>query len=167
MRCLIICSSIHHGNTEKIGRAIQKVLEADWKTPREVTGEDWLNYDLFGFGSGVYHGEFHAGLLTLVNLAENVSGKKAFIFATSGMQETNGFNSFGKKFKTLLISKGFEILGGYWSPGWDTYSIFKWIGGLNKGRPNESDIFKARKFARKLRIKKIKSVKVKRGRLQF
>jgi len=46
-----------------------------------------------------------------------------------------------------LQSKGMEVLAGFSCKALDTYGPFKLTGGINKGRPNEEDLKKAREFA--------------------
>ena len=42
------------------------------------------------------------------------------------------------------------ILGEFQCPGYDTWGPFKSIGGLNRGRPNKSDMARARLLANEL-----------------
>ena len=57
---------------------------------------------------------------------------------------------FHKKLRKELIKKGFEIIGEFNCPGFDTFGPFKIFDGINKGRPNESDIQKVKEFAKDL-----------------
>jgi flavodoxin len=52
--------------------------------------------------------------------------------------------------KEKLENKGMKVLGGFSCKAWDTYGPFKLMGGINKGRPNEEDLKKAREFAKGL-----------------
>lgn len=49
-----------------------------------------------------------------------------------------------------LEQKGFEVVGEFTCPGFDTALSAE---GVNKGRPNENDLQKARDFALQLKIK--------------
>ena len=56
MKTLIICVSIHHGNTEKIAKAMAEVLNAKLVKPNEVNINELAKYYSIGFGSGIYAG---------------------------------------------------------------------------------------------------------------
>lgn len=142
MSHLIIYASIHHGNTEKLGKAMAKQLKADFKKTSEVNGSISQNYDFIGFGSGVYNGKFHADLIRFIDSMPTVSGKKAFVFSTSG----SGNKKYNKVIKEKLKEKGFLVVGDFSCKGYDTYSIFKLIGGIAKGRPNAEDLQRAQEF---------------------
>jgi len=58
MKALLVVFSYHHKNTEKIAKAIAKVLDAQIKTPEQVDSEKLQQYDLIGFGAGIA-GEKH------------------------------------------------------------------------------------------------------------
>ncbi|MFO7807500.1 MAG: flavodoxin, partial [Candidatus Moraniibacteriota bacterium] len=66
---------------------------------------------------------------------------------TSGMKGNNLFNRSHDKFRKILQEKNFEIAGDFNCPGYDTYSVLKWIGGVYKGRPSQKDLKRAREFA--------------------
>ncbi len=147
METLIIYQSIHHGNTEKIAKKIGEVLEADLKKPNEVKPEDLANYDLIGFGSGIYFGKFHASMLKFVDGLSDAEGKKAFAFFTHGAPG----GRFGKNFSEKLKVKGFSLAGVFQCRGFDTFGPFKIFGGLAKNRPNEKDLADAAAFAERLK----------------
>jgi flavodoxin len=67
MRVLIICQSIHHQNTLKIAQILAQDLKAKLVKPQDIKPEEVLNYDLVGFGSGIYFGKHHKNLLELVD----------------------------------------------------------------------------------------------------
>jgi len=144
MKALIIYTSIHQ-NTEKIARAMAEVLDAKLVKPSEIEPEELKNYDLIGFGSGIYFWQHHQNLINFVKKLPVLKNKKAFIFSTSGIR-------YGKKIihfslRKLLVKKSFQIVGEFNCPGWDTFSFLKIFGGINKNRPNENDLAKARNFA--------------------
>lgn len=151
MKKIIIYESIHHGNTEKIAHALAETLRADFKKAHEVSPEALKNYDLIGFGSGVYFLKLHQQLFKLAEQIDSLKNKQCFIFSTSG-------SSFGKfshrKLRFILKQKEAEILGEFSCKGFDTYGIFGILGGINKGKPSEKDLEKARNFALELRKKK-------------
>ncbi len=151
IKTLIIYFSIHHQNTEKIAKVIAEVLNADLKRVDQTKPKEIDNYDLIGFGSGIYFGNYHRALIDFVKNLPEVKNKNCFIFSTSGRPESIFFNLFTKNFKKILEKKGFKIIGQFNCPGFDTYGLLKFIGGINKGRPNEKDMELAKKFAYNLK----------------
>ena len=65
MKTLIICKSTHHGNTQKVAEVIADVLEAKLVKPEELDINTVAEYDLVGFGSGIYCGKHHRDLLSV------------------------------------------------------------------------------------------------------
>lgn len=63
-RCLILCKSVHHENTARVAEIIASVLGADVLSPEEMPHASLKNYQLVGFGSGVYYGRMHESLFT-------------------------------------------------------------------------------------------------------
>ncbi len=151
MKTLIIYTSIHHKNTEKIAKKMANILEAKLLTPDEADTNTFKEYDLIGFGSGIYHRKFHENLLNFIDGLPVLKNKKAFIFSTSGGLWLPCVNDFNRKIKEKLTEKGFDILGEFSYRGFNTYGPFRYIGGINKGRPDEKDFKKAEKFAKYLK----------------
>ena len=154
MKTLIVCKSIHHGNTEKIASVFAKVLDAQVKTPQQINSEELQDYGLIGFGSGIYFYKHHRALLELADKLPQASNGKAFIFSTSGIRVDSRVFRYARKFhnalREKLQSKGYEIIGEFNCAGLDTYSFLKYIGGINRGRPNAEDLKHAKEFARNL-----------------
>ena len=146
MKNLVVYESIHHGNTEKIGKAMAEYLNADLIKTNDVNVNTLKDYDLIGFGSGIYNGKLHKNVLDLIDKLPILSNKKAFVFSTSGQGKAKYNNTIEQKLK----EKGFEVVGSFACKGYDTFGPFKLIGGIAKGRPNENDIQKAKEFAEKL-----------------
>ncbi len=161
MKTLIICVSTHHGNTEKIAKKMATVLNAKLARPDEVNISELPDYDLIGFGSGIYLGKHHRSLFDLVDKLPVLKNKKAFVFATSGLGNwlnifnniRHGTTSFQDPLKKKLLKKGFDVIGEFSCRGFTTFGLFKLIGGIKKGRPNEEDLRNAENFARKLQEK--------------
>ncbi len=147
MKTLIIYNSVHHGNTEKIAKAMADALDAKLSKPDEVDAASLEQYELFGFGSGVYGGRFHKSILEFVESLPSLNNKKAFVFSTSWRVK----EEYNERMKNMLIDKGFDVAGDFSCKGFNNFGPFKLIGGLNKGRPNEEDIERAADFARKLK----------------
>jgi flavodoxin len=149
MRTLVIYTSIHHGNTKKIAERIAGVLNAKLLKTDEVSDLKILReYDLIGFGSGIYGFRHHKSLLELVDRLPNQKNKKTFIFSTSGSWAGTKFH---KALSKRLLDKGFDIIGEFSCKGYDTFGPLRFIGGMNKGRPNEKDLVDAEEFARGLK----------------
>jgi len=54
MKNLIVCISIHHGNTEKVAKEMAAILGAELVKPNDVDINTLSKYDLIGFGLGIY-----------------------------------------------------------------------------------------------------------------
>ncbi|AAB98297.1 TPA: flavodoxin [Methanocaldococcus jannaschii] len=147
MKALILYKSIHHKNTEKIAKTIADELNADIYNIDKVSPDIIENYDLIGFGSGIYFGKHHKSIFKFLDKISKTN-KKAFIFSTAGFPFLKSM--FHKELRDKLKSKGFEILGEFCCKGYHTYGIFKLFGGLNKNHPNEDDIKKAKEFAKSI-----------------
>jgi len=147
MKTAIIYKSIHHGNTKKIAEALAESLEADLFDLKDVNKEIIKEYDLIGFGSGIYFNKPHKKLIKLIDDLNNLKGKIAFVFSTSGRGNVGSNNLLENK----LSQKGFEVIGGFSCKGFDTWGPFKLIGGINKGKPGEEDFKNAEKFAESLK----------------
>jgi flavodoxin len=148
-KTLIICASYHHNNTKKICDALASELQATIIEPKDYHESMLNNYTLVGFGSGIYNRQHHKELMNLANIIASSEKRKAFVFSTSSL----GLTSLHKNLNELLISKNFEIIGEFACRGFMNYSFTKlFFGGLNKGKPDETDLAKARDFARNLSV---------------
>jgi flavodoxin len=147
MKTLLVLYSYHHHNTEKVAKVFAKVLNAEIKTPQEIKPEELQEYDLVGFGSGIYSAKHHESLLELADSLPQVMGRKAFLFSTSGI---TGESKKAKDHATLrekLELKGYVIMDEFQCKGFNTNSFLKLFGGMNKGRPNGKDLKNAEEFA--------------------
>jgi flavodoxin len=161
MKSLLILYSYHHRNTEKIADVMAKVLDAQIKGPQQVSPEELRDYDLIGFGSGIYGEKFHKSLLDLADRLPQVAGKKAFVFSTNGapaslFSESMSRDQMAKNHRLIkekLQARGYAIVGEFSCPGFNTNMFLKHIGGINKGRPNAEDLARAEAFARGLKSK--------------
>ena len=152
MKSLVVVFSYHHKNTEKIAKSIAHVIDASVKTPQQVNPEELREYDLVGFGSGIYAAKHHKSILDLADKVPPVTGKKAFIFSTYGAPAAFANREFVEnnhaQLREKLQAKGYTVLGEFGCAGWNTNSFLKYFGGLNKGRPNAEDVRHAEAFAR-------------------
>ena len=149
MKTLIVYTSVHHQNTEKVAKVMAEELGADLVPLGEAQPATIGSYDLVGFGSGIYFGKHHKTLLQFAETLPSETGKQAFIFSTSGQ----GGNERHAALKEKLVNRGFSIVDEFSCKAWDTWGPMKLIGGINKGRPNADDLEGARLFARGLKNK--------------
>jgi flavodoxin len=147
----LVVISIHHNNTGKIADAMAKVLDAQIKKPQEVNPEKLQEYDLVGFGSGIYGEKHHESLLNLADTLPQVSNKKAFILSTSAIMGKNKVANDHSTLREKLQSKGYIVVDEFACKGFNTNSFMKYLGGMNKGRPNAEDIKDAEEFAERLK----------------
>ena len=157
VKSLVVVFSYHHKNTEKIAHVIAKVLGAPVKTPQQVNPDEILEYELVGFGSGIYSATFDASILDLADRLPRVNNKKAFLFSTYGAPAFIANREFVEnnhsQIRKKLKSKGYTVIGEFGCAGWNTNSFLKYFGGLNKGRPDASDLQNAETFARQMKEK--------------
>jgi flavodoxin len=149
MKTLIVYTSVHHQNTEKVAKVMTEELDADYIHTVHVKPETLKAYDLIGFGSGIYFMKHHKTLLQLVDSLPTMTQKRAFVFSTSG----DGKIKHHAALKEKLVSRGFTIVDEFCCKGWDTVGPLKLFGGINKGRPDDKDLAAARAFAQGLKNK--------------
>lgn len=154
IKSLVIVFSYHHGNTEKIARAMAKVLDAEVQMPEQVYPEKLREYDIIGFGSGIYSATFDPSVLSLADRLSFAAGKRAFLFSTYGAPAFIANREFIEKnhaeMRKKLQLKGYMVIGEFGCAGWNTNSFLKYFGGINKGRPDADDLRNAEAFARNL-----------------
>ncbi len=150
MRTAIIYKSIHHNNTLKIVQVMADELGADIFNPENANDRIIQQYDLIGFGSGIYFGKHHRSLLEITNNLDSLSGKDVFLFHTSGFERFPIIHSFGAALTSQLERKGAHIKDSFSCRGWETWGPFRINGGKNKDHPDEVDFDNARIFARSL-----------------
>ena len=150
VKSLIVCVSKSHGNTRRVADRMAEVLDAEVVDPESVDPETLGEYDLVGFGSGIYYMSVDARLPKLIRRLPHVHGIRAFTFFTSGAREIPLLD-YNKPVRNQLASKGFQVLDSFSCRGFDTVGPFGFIGGINRGRPNDHDLERAAAFAARLR----------------
>jgi flavodoxin len=134
-----------------------KVLDAEIKSPQQTIPEELQEYDLVGFGSGIYSYQHDISLLDLADKLPQVTGKKTFIFSTTGAPIAFGESAlmeaikFHMPLREKLKAKGYTIVDEFICAGYNTNKFLKYFGGINKGRPNAEDLKHAEEFASKLK----------------
>ena len=147
MKTLIVYVSISNGNTKRVAQAIAEVLDAKLLEPEEVDVSTLADYDLIGFGAGVYYSRLYKRLRNFIKgLPSPVKSKKVFLFATIGHGKPPT-----KPMERLLTQKGWDIVGVFSCLGYDKFLLARLFGFQNKGRPNSEDLQQARDFARSLK----------------
>jgi len=149
MKSLLILFSYHHKNTEKIAKVFANVLDAEIKTPQQINPEMLQEYNLIGFGSGIYGAQHHKSLLDLADKLPQTMNKSAFIFSTGALTGKKKATKDHSKLREKLQSKGYLIVDEFQCKGFNTNSFMKYFGGMNKGRPNAEDLKHAEEFAQK------------------
>jgi flavodoxin len=151
MKSLLILFSYHHKNTEKVAKVFAQVLDAQIKTPEQINHEELQDYDLIGFGSGIYGAQHHKSLLDLADKLPQVNNRNAFIFSTSAIINEAKVAKDHSLLREKLQSKGYMIVDEFACKGFNTNSFLKYFGGMNKGRPNAKDLKDAEEFAQNLK----------------
>jgi flavodoxin len=147
MKTIIIYTSTHHGNTEKVAKAIGEVLKADLHSleKENASSINLEGYDLIGLGTGVKGQKPYARMMQAVDILP-IQDRKVFLFSTSAGNDVAEIVTLKEK----ILRKGVHLAGEFMTAGFFDWFIVKWFGGYNKGRPNADDLDEARKFARSL-----------------
>jgi flavodoxin len=135
MKILILYISEHHGNTKKIAENMALWMNAEILPIKNLSTIELEKYETICLGSGIYHGKHHSSIFDFVERT-NFKNKKVIIFSTSG----TGNKKNNKTLNDKLLLKNAKIIGEFTCKGFDTYGLFKWIGGISKGRPNIMDL---------------------------
>jgi hypothetical protein len=85
METLIIYKLYHRMNTEKIAKVMAEALNAKLVKVEDIQPEELADYDLIGFGSGIYGYKHHQKLLELIEKMPPIDKKVFFLLpATYG-----------------------------------------------------------------------------------
>ncbi len=154
IRTLILLKSVHCRNTQQVSDAMAGVVQATVLAPVEVTPATLMDYDLIGFGSGVYFGRFHRELRTWVKRLRPLADRQAaFVFSTAGLSFLGPI--WHRSLRRQLNRRNFNVIGEFSCPGHDLVGPLRLVGGLNRGRPNQVDLQRAQEFAAALREKAV------------
>lgn len=151
MKSLILYYSNYNNNTKKIADVFARKINADLIDLKKTKDIKIDNYDLIGFGSGVYRESISPQLFNFVEKL-NLKDKKVFVFSTSGV----GLKFYNNKLINLVVSKGaickgsFACKGNFVSKDFSNNKIFEVVSKFSVGHPNDNDIDKAEKFIEKL-----------------
>jgi flavodoxin len=148
MRIAIVHVSVHHHNTAKVATAMADAVGAELLTVSEATERPSDRWDLVGLGSGIFFGSHHKSLLRLADRWEGLP-ENCFLFSTAGLPSLQWF--WHRSLQRILHRRLKVILGDACFPGWDTVGPLRWIGGIQRGRPNAQDLAHAAAFAKRMR----------------
>lgn len=151
MKSLVVYCSTYKNNTEKIATVFAKRINADLCNLKSTKDISIDQYDLIGFGSGVYKESMSPQLFSFVDML-SLKGKDVFVFSTSGM----GSAFYNKKLIKLLKSKeanckgSFACKGSFVSRDFSKIKIFEFVSKFAQGHPNDKDLINAEKFIDKI-----------------
>lgn len=150
MKTLILCKSVHHQNTALVAHAMARVLQAEIRDPEDTPVDCLSDYDLVGFGSGIYFGRFHAAIRAWIGQLPNKVGntQMAFLFSTAGLPSL--WRLWHRPMKSLLSKKGWNVVAEFHCSGFDTFGPLWLVGGIHRRHPNQQDQEHAAEFARRL-----------------
>lgn len=143
MKTLIIYCSQHKSNTEKIANVFKEKCGCNLINVKKYRNINLEDYDLIGFGSGVYVENVSPKLFRLIEKLD-LKNKNVFVFSTSGV----GMKFYNNKLIKALESKGainkgsFSCRGSYDAEKFTKNKIFKAMSIIPKGHPNNSDLKK-------------------------
>jgi flavodoxin len=154
LKTLIVYKSFHYKNTEKVAKAMAEAMNAQIAKVEDVLPEALADFDLIGFGSGIYGLKHHRALIELIEVIPAID-KNVFVFSTAGVLRRVNHQLIREK----LTGKGCHIVGEFTCAGQfagtlrlkrDSNVVGEFVGGMNKGHPDETDLDRARAFGKTL-----------------
>lgn len=151
-QALLVCKSIHHGNTRAIAEHLAGVLDARIVDPDDLSILPESSR-LIGIGSGIFYGRFHRAIRDWIyHLPKRIGrDRDAFLYSTCGLSFFTKL--YHQPIKKALEDRGFKIVGEYCCPGHDTFGPLSFFGGLNRKRPNANDLRLAELFAARVKAR--------------
>ena len=153
IKSLLVVYSYHHMNTEKVAKVFANVLGAQIRTPQQIDPKDLQEYDLVGFGAGIDSGKHYKPVLDFADKLPHVGNKNAFIFSTAALTKDKKRDKDHSALREKLESKGYLIVDEFQCKGFNTNSFMRFLGGMNRGRPNAKDLKNVEECAKKLKQK--------------
>lgn len=140
-KTVIIYASTHHGNTYKLVEAISARYEITMIDANKVQTADLSEYELIGFASGIDFGKFYDVVEQF--LKTNLPKNKAVFFMYTCARADKDFTYV---MRTEALKRNAVLLGEYGCRGYNTYGVWKAIGGMNKHHPSKKELDDAVKF---------------------
>ncbi len=147
MKSLILYYSTYGNHTKQLAELFGRMLKADLISLRNTRDIDIEQYDLIGFGSGIYHESMAPQIFRCAEQLK-LEKKDVFIFSTSGV----GMTFYNKRLIKLCKEKGancrgsFACKGSFQSKDFCENKVFELMGNLSQGHPSSKDIRKAERF---------------------
>lgn len=139
VKTVILYRSKHHGNTKKLVDAVvaahPEIDVIDVAALGKNEYPDLSAYTIIAFASGIYYGKFDRDILRVADHTLR-DGDNVIAFMTYGGADK--FN--GRDLDAVCRLKLATLLSMYGCAGFDTMGPFRFVGGMNKGRPNEDDL---------------------------
>ncbi len=140
MKSLIIYGSRHHGNTEKLVKAIADAYPVDLWDAEAGRCETLADYDCIGFASGIDFGKFYPAVTEAARSLP--AGKQVYALFTCARD--NG--RYGDEIREIARERGCAYLGKFGCKGYNTYGPWKLMGGMNKNHPSAEELAAAIRF---------------------
>jgi flavodoxin len=138
-------------NTEKVAKVFAQVLDAQIKTPQQIDHQELQQYDLVGFGAGIDSKKHYKPVLDFADKLPKTSNKNVFIFSTAALSSDKKRTKDHSALREKLEAKGYTVVDEFQCKGFNTNSFMRFLGGMNKGRPNAKDLKNAEAFALNLK----------------
>lgn len=147
----LIVTPSDRGGAARLAGTMAARLHATVVSPAGLTVDDLDHASLLGLGSGIFDQAHHKALLELAETLRPISGRRVFIFSTSGVSRDHlpGLHEEDphKALRDRLVAKGCKIVGEYNCVGFNDNSFLFLFGGMNKGHPDPKDLALAQAFA--------------------
>lgn len=143
-KAIVIYQSLHHENTKKLLEGMGEKCPFDMVSVSEAESINLMEYEIIGFASGIFYGKLHNSILEFVKTNPTMPDR-CFVIFTRGSNNKKYANSLIR----LLEEQNRRVLGVYHCKGFDTYGLWKWIGGIARNHPNREDVEKGIAFIEK------------------
>ena len=149
-RPLVLCKSVHHGNTLAVAERIAQSLGATVMDPDQLPSSFAESLPIVGVGSGIYYGRFHRSIRNWIAglPADFGHGRAVFVYSTSGLPFLSRF--YHRPLTRALRKCGFRVVGEFACRGHDTFGPLWLFGGLHRKHPDSTDLQRAEAFAIRL-----------------
>lgn len=141
MKIIVFINSTHRQNTMKIAEAMAEAVPITIVDVKDANNYNVRDYDIVGFGSGIYAGKYAKKIVTLID--KNLEDlKNVFLFSTSG----TGIIKYNESLLSYLNANCKNVLGSFACRGLCKWFIFALVGGISKGHPDIDDFDAAQEF---------------------